>query len=104
MRLCAKGTPTLRRVVESVKSRWSREMGSFIERCVRTASATPRLPSAFSKSMGLTLWGMADEPTSFAFTFWRKYSMEMYIHTSLQRSMSMVFMRRMQSKRAARLS
>ena len=38
-------------------------------RCSSRALATPRFPSEFSKSMGLTLWGMADEPTSPALIF-----------------------------------
>ena len=32
--------------------------------CAIVALAMPRLPSLFSKSMGFTLWGMVEEPTS----------------------------------------
>ena len=63
-RVWASGTPTLRVTVESVRSLWSLEMGSLPARCSKIALATPRLPSEFSKSMGLTLWGMVEEPTS----------------------------------------
>ena len=57
-------TPRLRSTVESVRSRCQREIGSFSEKCRSSALATPRLPSAFSKSIGLTLCGMVEEPTS----------------------------------------
>jgi hypothetical protein len=46
--------PKLRRTVESDKSRWNREMGSFSLKWVSRALATPRFPSEFSKSIGLT--------------------------------------------------
>ena len=54
----------LRSTVLSVRSRCQRLMGSFSARCLSSALARPRLPSAFSKSMGLTLCGMVDEPIS----------------------------------------
>ena len=38
---------------------------------------SPRFPSAFSKSMGFTLWGIVEDPTSLSFTFWEKYPIEM---------------------------
>ena len=60
----AMGTPMLRVTVLSVRSRCRRLMGSFSERCPNWALANPRLPSAFSKSMGFTLCGMALLPTS----------------------------------------
>ena len=66
----------LRVTVESVRSRCRRLMGSLVLRKVSTALAMPRLPSAFSKSMGFTLWGIADEPTSPALIFCLKYSIE----------------------------
>ena len=100
----ATGTPTFLRTVESVRSRCSLEIGSFIDRKVNTALAIPRLPSAFSKSIGLTLCGIAEEPTSFLLTFWRKYSIDIYVQMSRLKSMRMVLMRRRQSKMAARLS
>ena len=100
----AMGTPMLRSTVESVRSRCRRETGSFEARCPKTALAMPKFPSAFSKSMGLTLWGMALEPTSPALICCLKYSIEMYVHMSRQRSIRMVSMRFMLSKIAARLS
>jgi len=52
-----KPTPRLRSTVESVRSRCQREMGSLADRCSKSALATPRLPSEFSKSMGFTCRG-----------------------------------------------
>ena len=43
------------------------------EKNLNRALASPRLPSAFSKSIGLTLCGMVDEPTSLATVFCLKY-------------------------------
>ena len=58
-------TPTLRSTVESVRSRCQRDIGSFSARCRSSGIARgPRLPSEFSKSIGLTLCGIVDEPTS----------------------------------------
>ena len=57
-------TPMLRSTVESVRSRCQRETGSFSVMCRSSAFASPRLPSEFSKSIGLTLCGIVDEPTS----------------------------------------
>jgi len=57
-------TPTLRMTVESLRSRCMRDMGSLSAKWLKSALANPKLPSAFSKSMGLTLWGMVEEPTS----------------------------------------
>jgi len=34
--------------------------------------ATPKLASAFSKSIGLTLWGMVDDPISAFTSAWLK--------------------------------
>lgn len=53
-KLCPKGTPKLRRTVESVKSRCKREIGNLVVKCSKIAFANPKLPSAFSKSIGLT--------------------------------------------------
>jgi len=61
--ICPNGIPTLRSTVESVKSRCKRETGSFTAKCSRIAFAMPRFPSAFSKSIGFTLCGIALEPT-----------------------------------------
>ena len=69
MVICATGVPILRSTVESVKSLWSLLTGNLAERCSNRALAIPKLPSAFSKSMGLTLCGMALDPTSPFFVF-----------------------------------
>ena len=47
-------TPRFLSTVLSVKSRCHRLMGSLFDRCCITAFAIPRLPSEFSKSIGLT--------------------------------------------------
>ena len=60
----AKAVPMLRSTVESDRSRCQRDTGSFSAMWPSRALATPRLPSAFSKSMGLTLCGMVEEPVS----------------------------------------
>ena len=62
--VCAKGTPTFRKTVLSVKSRCNLETGSLADKCSNTALARPRFPSEFSKSIGFTLCGIAEEPTS----------------------------------------
>ena len=36
----------------------------------------PRFPSAFSKSIGFTLWGIVEDPTSFLFSLRLKMSLE----------------------------
>ena len=59
----------LRSTVESVRSRCQRETGSFSLRWRSSALAMPKLPSEFSKSIGLTLCGMVEEPISPAFVF-----------------------------------
>ena len=48
IKVCAKGTPMLRKTVESVRSRCRREIGNFEERCSNKAFAIPKFPSAFS--------------------------------------------------------
>ena len=72
MMVCAMPTPMLRSTVESERSRCQREIGSLSLRWLNSALAIPRLPSEFSKSIGLTLCGMVDEPTSLATLFWLK--------------------------------
>lgn len=47
-------TPRFLSTVLSVKSRCHRLMGSLFDKCCITAFAIPRLPSEFSKSIGLT--------------------------------------------------
>ena len=59
---CPKPVPRFRSTVESVRSRCHLEMGSLAARCSKRAFATPRLPSEFSKSMGLTCSIPAGEP------------------------------------------
>ena len=56
----------LRRTVESVRSRCQRDTGSFSLMWRSSALAMPKLPSEFSKSIGFTLCGMVEEPTSSA--------------------------------------
>lgn len=53
-----------RSTVLSLRSRWKRDTGSFSAQCPSSALASPTLPSLFSKSMGLTLCGMVELPTS----------------------------------------
>ena len=50
--------------VESLKSLWNLDTGSFYAKCPNIAFAKPRFPSAFSKSIGLILCGMVEEPIS----------------------------------------
>ena len=61
-------TPIFLNTVESVKSRCQRDTGSFSAKKLNKALAMPTLPSEFSKSIGLTLCGMVEEPTSPAIT------------------------------------
>ena len=65
-------SPKLRCTVESVRSRCQRDTGSLVAKCSSMAVARPRLPSAFSKSIGFTLCGIVDEPTSFFAICWLK--------------------------------
>ena len=51
----------------------------------------PKFPSAFSKSIGLILWGIVEEPISPATFFYLKYPRAMYIHISLEKSINIVF-------------
>ena len=46
------GHPSIANTVESDKSRCQREIGNLDEKCCSSALETPRLPSAFSKSIG----------------------------------------------------
>jgi adenylosuccinate lyase len=62
-------TAIFRRAVESVKSRCQRDIGNLFAKCENIAFARPKLPSEFSKSIGLTLWGIVDEPISPAVVF-----------------------------------
>ena len=41
-----------------------RATGSLVDKCCNIAFARPKLPSAFSKSIGFTLCGITEEPTS----------------------------------------
>ena len=69
IRVCAKGTPIFLKTVLSVKSLCKREIGSLLDKNEKIAFPIPKLPSAFSKSIGFTLCGIADEPTSPFFIF-----------------------------------
>ena len=53
--------------------------------------ARPKLPSAFSKSIGLTLCGIVDEPISPFLSFCLKYPKDMYPHISLLKSIKTLF-------------
>mmetsp|Transcript_3534 Transcript_3534/g.7542 ORF Transcript_3534/g.7542 Transcript_3534/m.7542 type:complete len:225 (-) Transcript_3534:484-1158(-) len=90
---CPNATPRLRITVESVRSRCIREIGSFALRWLKMAFASPRFPSAFSKSIGFTLCGMVDDPTSPLITRCLKYPFEMYVHMSRAKSSSTVLNR-----------
>eukprot|EP00960_Hanusia_phi_P024203 713134-Hanusia_phi.AAC.1 len=79
-------------------------MGSLLLRCSRMALAMPRLPSAFSKSMGLTLCGMAEEPISPALVFCLKSPCEMYVQMSRARSTRITLTLLVPSNSAAMLS
>ena len=57
-------TPTLRSAVESERSLCQRETANLRAKCPKSAFATPKLPSEFSKSMGFTLCGMVELPVS----------------------------------------
>ena len=59
----------VRRTVESDKSRCKRDTGSLRAKNSNSALAMPKLPSAFSKSIGFTFCGMVEEPTSPVFVF-----------------------------------
>ena len=50
----------------------NRDIGSFMLIPDNIEFAWHKLPSLFSKSMGLILWGIVEEPTSPAFGIWKK--------------------------------
>ncbi len=56
--------PTLRCVVESVRSRWRREVTSVAPSVSSSAEEISRFASAFSNRIGLTLCGMVDDPVA----------------------------------------
>ena len=72
-----KATPMLRWEDESVRSRCQRDCTRVEPRVFSRALEISRLASAFSKRMGLTLWGMVDEPVAPATGIWRKKRIEM---------------------------
>ena len=55
--------PIFLRTVLSVKSLCSLDIGSLLDKKFVNSIATPKFPSAFSKSIGLTLCA-AEDPTS----------------------------------------
>ena len=61
---CATPTPIFLSTVESVRSLCHRDVGNFIARCSSMLFARPKLPSEFSKSIGLILCGIVDDPIS----------------------------------------
>ena len=62
----------LRWVVESVRSRCSREVTSVLASESSSALDSSRFASAFSKRIGLILCGMVDEPVAPACGIWVK--------------------------------
>src|SRR5674476_1499820 len=58
-----KAVPMLRCMLESVRSRCIRDCTRVEASTSSRALETSRLASAFSKRIGLTLWGIVDEPT-----------------------------------------
>ena len=78
-----------------------RDMGSFRAMKPKTAFARPRLPSEFSKSIGLTLCGIVEEPISPLTVRCLKYPIDTYIQTSLSKSSSTEFQRETASKSSA---
>ena len=54
----------LRSTVESVRSRCQRDTGSLLAQVPQQRVGDAELPSEFSKSIGFTLCGMVEEPTS----------------------------------------
>jgi hypothetical protein len=60
---------------------------SLFAKWLKRAIDRPRFPSAFSKSMGLILWGIVEDPISPATFFYLKYPSEIYPHMSLAKSM-----------------
>ncbi|GHT62613.1 hypothetical protein AGMMS50239_16400 [Bacteroidia bacterium] len=97
-------TGLLKQIPVSVKSLCKRETGNFADKCSKTAFAIPKFPSAFSKSMGFTLCGIADEPISPGLIFCLKYSIEIYNQKSLTKSIKMVSIRFNPSNSALKLS
>ncbi len=69
---CPSATPTLRCVVESVRSRCSRDVTSVDASESSSASDSSRFASAFSNRMGLILWGIVDDPVAPAWGICRK--------------------------------
>ena len=55
IKIWANGTPTFLSTVLSVKSLCILEIGNFSAKWYKSAFATPKFPSAFSKSIGFTL-------------------------------------------------
>ena len=75
-------------------------MGNFAAKCSKIAFAIPKFPSEFSKSIGFTLCGIADDPTSPALIFCLKYSIETYVQTSRSKSIIILLMRFKASQKA----
>ena len=68
-----KATPMFLRVEESVRSRCRREVTRVAASVSSSAQEISKFASAFSKRMGLTLWGIVDEPVEpWAARFWAR--------------------------------
>lgn len=52
-----------------------------------------KIPSQFSKSIGFTLWGIVEDPTSFSLIFYKKYPIEIYYHISYEKPIKIVLIR-----------
>ena len=68
-------------------------MGNFVAKWLNKAIDKPRFPSAFSKSTGLILCGIVEDPISPATFFYLKYPSEIYIHISLEKSIRIEFVK-----------
>lgn len=72
IRLCANATPMFLWVEESVRSLCSLEVVRVFAKVSRSEQEISRLDSAFSKRIGLILWGIVEDPTVFLVCFWVK--------------------------------
>ena len=73
-------------------------------KCFMNAFARPKFPSLFSKSIGFTLCGIVDDPTSPSTALVRKYPSEMYDHMSRLQSRSTLLNRTHESNSSDTMS
>jgi len=86
----ANQTQIFLKTVESVRSLCILLIGSFLAKCQNTAIAIQAFHSEFSKSIGLTLWGIAEDHISHFFNFCLKNPKDIYVHISLLKSIKIV--------------